>query len=310
MAVFAGLKACKNRRPFILSSGKGVKIYPMKILIAADMEGIPGVVNWDQVDPGHAEYSRFRRIMTESVNAAIRGAVEAGATEVIVSDGHGQALNILIEELDPRVRLYSGSPSPLAMVQGADSGVDGAMFVGYHARAGTQNAILDHTWSSKSVANVWLNGLIVGEIGLNAAILGHFHVPVLMVSGDQAVCSEAVDLLGQIEVAPVKRATGRMSAECLPLPDAMQSICEAASRAITRLRATGTDDKSSGKAFGLFRLPEPIQVAIEFNTSEMADKASLFPGLKRLDGRRIELEAGDMLAAYRAFHAVVTLARA
>jgi D-amino peptidase len=278
----------------------------MKILIAADMEGIPGVVNWDQVTPGHAEYSRFRRIMTESVNAAVRGVCEASANEVIVADGHAGALNILIEELDPRAHLYSGSPSPLAMVQGADSGLNGAMFIGYHARAGTKDAILDHTWSSKCVANVWLNELIVGETGLNAAVCGHYDVPVLMVSGDQAVCTEALELLGQIEVAPVKRATGRMSAECLPVPEAMQRICEAAARGVARLQTTGT----SGTAVSLFRLPTPVYLAVELVSSEMADQASLFPGAKRLDGRRLELEAGDMLDAYRAFRSMVALARA
>ncbi len=117
----------------------------MKILIAADMEGITGVVHWDQVDSQHPEYQRFRRIMTGDVNSAIRGAFEGGADEVIVADGHDSARNILIEDLDPRARLNSGTPSPLAMVQGVDQGVDGAMFVGYHARCGAPNAILDHT---------------------------------------------------------------------------------------------------------------------------------------------------------------------
>lgn len=118
----------------------------MKILIAADMEGITGVVCWDHVNPNHAEYPRFRRLMTGDVNAAIRGAFEGGSSEVIVSDGHNLGRNILIEELDPRARLNSGSPSPLSMVQGIDQGVKGVIFVGYHACIGSQNAILEHTW--------------------------------------------------------------------------------------------------------------------------------------------------------------------
>jgi D-amino peptidase len=114
----------------------------MKILIAADMEGITGVVHADQTDSTHAEYQRFRRLMTADVNAAIRGAFDGGADEVVVSDGHGGARNILIEELDGRARLNSGSPSPFSMVQGVDGGVQGVMLVGYHARMGTPNAIL------------------------------------------------------------------------------------------------------------------------------------------------------------------------
>ena len=123
----------------------------MKILIATDMEGITGVTTWDQVTPGHAEYARFRKQMTEDVNAAIRGAFDAGAEEVIVADGHWNGSNILVEELDPRARLNTGSPSPFSMMQGIDESVAGVMFIGYHARNGSPNAILDHTWSSRTV---------------------------------------------------------------------------------------------------------------------------------------------------------------
>jgi len=176
----------------------------MKILIAADMEGITGVVDSNQTNLSHAEYGRFRRLMTGDVNAAIRGAFDAGADEVVVSDGHWFNLNILIEELDPRARLNTGSPRPFSMVEGVQHGVDGVLFVGYHARVGTQDAILDHTWSSGRVDGVWLNGEIVGEIGLNAAVCGHFGAPVLMISGDQTACAEATALLGDVETAIVK----------------------------------------------------------------------------------------------------------
>ena len=159
----------------------------MKILIAADMEGITGVVDSDQTNPSHAEYNRFRRLMTGDVNAAIRGAFDAGADEVVVSDGHWFNLNILIEELDPTPGSTPAPRGPFSMVEGVQYGVDGVRFVGYHARVGTQDAILDHTWSSGRVDGVWLNGEIVGEIGLNAAVCGHFGVPVLMISGDQTV---------------------------------------------------------------------------------------------------------------------------
>lgn len=272
----------------------------MKILIAADMEGMPGVVQWDQVESDKPDYPHFRDIMTEVVNAAIRGAAEAGVNEFIVADGHASASNLLIGKLDVRAQLNSGTPSPLSMVQGAAEGVNGAMFVGYHARAGTLNAILDHTWSGR-ILNVWLNGQVVGEIGLNAAVCGHYHVPVVLVSGDQSACAEAMDLLGAIEVAVVKRATGRMAAECLALPEALDKVCEAAARAARRLAA--------GEAFGYFSPVPPIQLGVEFNTSEMADNACLVPGVIRLEGRRVEIEAGDMVTAYRAFRAMAALAR-
>ena len=202
----------------------------MKILIAADMEGITGVVNWEHVDPKHPEYARFRRLMTGDVNAAIRGAFEGGAGEVVVSDGHNDGRNILVEELDPRARLNSGSPSPFSMVQGIDAGVDAAMFVGYHARSGSVNANLDHTWSDTRVANLWLNGMLLGETGMNAAVCGHFGAPVIMISGDQTVCGEATELLGALETAVVKQASSRFAAECLPPQVTGQKISEAAAR--------------------------------------------------------------------------------
>ena len=172
--------------------------------------------------------------MTEDVNAAIRGAFDGGAKEVFVTDGHAGGSNILIEELDPRASLNTGSPSPLSMVQGVDE-VDGVIYVGYHARAGSPEGILDHTWSSRTVANVWLNDILVGEYGINAAVAGHFDVPVLMVTGDQTACMQTVELLGDLETVVVKHATGRYSAECLSPKVAHGMIQKAAAKAVSKL---------------------------------------------------------------------------
>ncbi len=271
----------------------------MKILIATDMEGITGVTTWDQVTPGHAEYARFRRLMTQDVNAAIRGAFDAGADEVIVADGHWNGSNILVEELDSRARLNTGSPSPLSMMQGIDESVDGVLFVGYHGRNGLQNAILDHTWSSKTVANVWLNDILTGEYGLNAAVAGHFGVPIIMVSGDQTACAEVADLLGDVERAIVKQATGRFAAECLPPPVTQEIIYTSAARAVTRL--------AEGDSPEPFVLDSPIRVTVEFFTSDMADRAALIPATQR-EATRVSISAHEMTKAYRGFRAMVTLA--
>jgi len=273
----------------------------MKILIATDMEGITGVTNWDQVDPGHAEYARFRRLMTGDVNAAIRGASDSGADEILVTDGHGFGTNILLEELDPRAHLICGDYSPLAMIQGVDQGVNGVIFVGYHASVGSQNAILDHTWSSVRVANLWLNNVLVGEYGLNAAVAGHFNVPVLMLTGDQTACAQASELLGSIETVVVKIAISRMAAECLPPLVTQERIQNAASLAVKRLKA--------GKAPKPFIVASPVHVTIDFNSSDQVDQAAIFPGSKRLDGRRLTFTADDMLAAYLAFQAAVAMVK-
>lgn len=271
----------------------------MKILIAADMEGITGVVNWDQVTPGHTEYARFRRIMTGDVNAAVRGAFDGGADEVVVADGHWDGANILIEELDSRARLCNGSPSPFSMMAGIDSQVDGVFFIGYHARAGSQDAILDHTWSDSRVANVWLNSVLVGEYGLNAAVAGYYGVPVIMVSGDQTACAQTAELIGALEIAVVKQARSRFAAECLTPMEAQEQIAQSARRAVERL--------SLGDAPDPYVVDTPVSVTIEFRQSDMADRASRFPASQRA-GLRLAFSSPDMVSAYASFRAAVSLA--
>jgi D-amino peptidase len=274
----------------------------MKILIAADMEGITGVVHWDQVNPSHAEYQRFRRLMTGDVNAAIRGAFSGGADSVSVTDGHNNSRNILIEELDTRGVLNSGSPMPLSMVHGVDQNVDAVFFVGYHGRIGAQNAILDHTWSDERVFNLWLNGRLFGESGLNGAVCGHFNAPVIMISGDQTVCAEAQDFFGaDVETAVVKKAIGRMAAECLPPAVTAKLIEDAAKRAMKKL--------AKKKAPQPLKMKAPITMVLEFVQSEMADKAMIMPGAKRLDDRKIQYIAEDMVTIYFAFRTLLALAR-
>jgi D-amino peptidase len=271
----------------------------MKILIAADMEGITGVTTWDQVDPKHPEYIRFRKLMTGDINAAIRGAMDAGATEIVVADGHSRGSNILIEDLDPRARLNSGSPSPFSMMQGIDESVDAVFFVGYHARNGSENAILDHTWSSRTVSNVWLNDLLTGEYGLNAAVAGQFGVPVVMASGDQTACRQMSELLGELETAIVKQAVGRFAAECLPPPISQELIYTAAHRAVERL--------AEGDVPEPFVMDTPVRVTVEFPSSDMADRAASMPFTER-QGTCVSFTAPEMTAAYRAFRSMVSLA--
>lgn len=271
----------------------------MKILIATDMEGITGVTAWDQVTPGHTEYPRFRRLMTQDVNAAIRGAIESGADEIIVADGHWNGSNILVEELDARARLNTGSPSPFSMMQGIDESVDGVMFIGYHARNGSPNATLDHTWSSRTVVNVWLNDILTGEYGLNGALAGHFGVPVIMVSGDQTACAQVVELLGDMETAVVKNATGRFAAECLTPQVTQDLIFMCAARAVSRL--------SEGDVPDPFVLDTPVRLTVEFFTSDMADRATRIPFTQR-EGTRVSFSAQEMASAYNCFRALVMLA--
>src|ERR671915_161264 len=161
----------------------------MGVYISVDMEGIAGVVHEDQTDPTDArhapEYNRFRQLMTNEANAAIQGALDAGATRVLVNDSHWDMRNLLAEELHRVAELLSGSPKRLSMVEGIDGGFDAAMFIGYHAMAGTHSAVIDHTYTSR-VYEVRVNDRPAGELALNAAMAGVYRVPIAAVSGDQS----------------------------------------------------------------------------------------------------------------------------
>ncbi len=272
----------------------------MKILISVDMEGVTGVTNWDQVTPGHPEYARFRRLMTGDVNAAVRGAFDGGVDEVLIADGHWNGSNILLEELDPRARLHSGTASPFSMMQGIEQGVDGVIFVGYHARHGSADAVLDHTWSSSCVQNLWINGEIAGEYTLNAALAGHFGAPVLLTSGDQTACAQILALIPSVTGIVVKRATGRFSAECLPPVVTAELIEQGTKQAIQRLRRRD--------APAAFVVQTPTQMIVEFKSSDMATRAAATPGAAR-DDLKVTFTAPDMPSAYISFEAIVELAR-
>lgn len=260
----------------------------MKIFISVDMEGITGVTCWDDVDHTKPSYQRFRRVMTAEVNAAVEGALAAGASAVLVNDSHGGMRNVLIEELHPKADLISGSPKPLGMMCGVDSDVDLAFLIGYHAKAGTSQAILDHTWSSSKLYTLYLNGQEVGETGLNAAIAGHFGVPIALLTGDQAVTAEAKALLGDnLQTVAVKHALSRYSARSRSLEDVYGHIRSAAEVAMSEPHPKP------------LVLEDPITVGIEFVTSVQADLVcSIFPETRRVSGRRVERTAEDMVGAF------------
>jgi D-amino peptidase len=271
----------------------------MRVYISVDMEGIAGVVHEDQTDPiepRHAgEYNRFRRLMTNEANAAIAGALEAGAETVLVNDSHWLMRNLLAEELNPAAELLSGGPKRLSMVEGIDGGFDAAMFIGYHARAGTRNATIDHTYTSR-VHEARLNGQPVGELALNAAMAGVHGVALALVSGDQALAAEARALLGDgIEAVVVKQAVGRFAARSLAPAVACQRIREGAARALRRRHAP-------------FVLKAPINLEVEFALTQMADMAELVPGSSRAGGRTVGYKGDDYREVFRAWRAMYNLA--
>lgn len=271
----------------------------MKLLIAVDMEGISGVTCWNDVSGEHPEYQRFRRLMTGDVNAAVSGALAGGAESVLVCDGHGSGRNILIEDLHPRAELYSGSPQPIAMLQGVQE-ADAAFFIGYHAMAGTTPAILDHTWSSSRIHAITLNGKPIGEIGLNAAVCGHFGVPLLLLSGDQSACAEAAALVRGVRGVQVKMAVSRTAARLLPPAIAQERLRQAAEETTRRFLSGITPD--------IVRVAAPVTLGLEFPTSDLADTCAILPIMHRSGARALEYTADNIVAAVQVFRTMVNLA--
>ncbi|MFQ5737927.1 MAG: M55 family metallopeptidase [Acidobacteriota bacterium] len=256
----------------------------LKIYISADMEGVVGVVTGEQLGPSGFEYNRFREFMTEEVVAAIEGARAAGATEILVSDSHGNGQNLLLEKLPPDIQLVRSWPRPLMMMEGIDETFAGAIFLGYHASTSNPEGVRAHTLSSARLTDVRLNGISMPEAGINAAIAGHFGVPVIMISGDDAIVAEAARLLGDIEGAVVKWAYSFHSARTLMPETAFQRIRQTARRAVARIRD-----------FKAFKLPEPVRLEVRFKNYRPSEILSYLSIVERVDSHSIRFRGRDMI---------------
>jgi D-amino peptidase len=271
----------------------------MKVYISADMEGVAGITAVEQTNPvGQPEYAHSCRLMTAEVAAACEGAFAGGATEIVVNDSHWDMRNIIHEELPPRVRLIRGSLKPLSMNQGLDPSFSAAAFTGYHAPAGTADAILDHTYSGSTAYDVRINGEHCSEARVNAAVAGCFGVPVVFLSGDQNACADARSFLPSIETVEVKRAISRYAASSLSPEDARAAIRAGMERAVKKLK------DSKPKSYGF---SPPITLDLVFTSTAKADAASLLPHSKRLDGRTLRYAHDDFLTVFQAFRAMLTL---
>ncbi len=268
----------------------------MRVFVSADMEGVTGLVAASELLPDGADYPRFRALMTADVNAAIAGLTTGGATQVLVCDAHNNSRNILIEDLDPLAHLVRGGTKSLGMMEGIADTFAAACFVGYHAMFGTHRAIADHTWDPYAVQAVAINGRLVGEIGLNAAIAGWFGVPVALVTGDDATARETADLLPWAECVVVKEAKGRFAADCL-LPAASHALIRAgAANALARLGRMEP-----------WRITGATEITITFFTSGQAERAAWIPGTELAAPRVVACRGTDFWTAYRLYWAAVYL---
>jgi D-amino peptidase len=268
--------------------GQGLKVY-----ISADMEGVSGGVSRMQFGADGPEWERFRRIMTAEVNAAAEAAFAAGATEVVVSDSHGTGHNLVVEDLHPDVELVRSWPRRLIMMEGIDETFDAAIFIGYHASESTPDAIAAHTMSGGQIFDIRINGISVPEGGFNAAIAGHFGVPVVMVSGDQSATGELREILGDVEEAVVKTALGSRAARTMHPSRSNALIAERTASALARLGdfQPFTPWETSGPNAG------QVTLEIVFKSETDAEILSYLAEVERVDGSTIRYRAGSILDA-------------
>lgn len=257
---------------------------PLKVYISADMEGIAGVVTNEQLGPTGFEYQRARQFMTDEVNAAIQGARDAGATEILVSDSHGNGQNLLIDQLPNDVRIIRSWPRPLMMMEGIDSTFAAAIFIGYHSGTANVAGVRAHTMSSATLTGVALNGTPVPEGGINAAIAGHFGVPVVMVSGDDAAVAEVRKFTGPIQGAVVKRAISFHSAETM-VPKAAQELIR------TRARE-GVEQRGTARPW---RLGGAVTLDVAFKHYRAAEIVAYLPNITRVDAHTIRFVGRNMI---------------
>ncbi len=290
----------------------------MKIYISADMEGATGVTDAVQTMESRPEYAFGCKMMAHDVRAAVMGALKAGADEILVNDAHGRKINIDIAALggNGAVRLLSGTPKPLGMMEGLDESFDGVFFVGYHAMAGTPCAVLDHTVSGRTVYSVSLNGREVGETGLNAAVAAQMGVPIALVEGDDALEREVRALLGDnVVYACVKKAKARYAADSM-VPAGGENCAHPAApcsamNACDLIRSKAEEAVkliASGRAPRMDIGSGAFELRITFHTTAQCDAACQIPLLKRIGGRSVELRGTNMIEMRRWTGAIISLA--
>jgi D-amino peptidase len=267
----------------------------VRVHIISDMEGVSGIVRWQQTSGGDPMYEEGRRLYTEEINAAVRGAKTAGATEIVVMDCHGAgggwSFNSLVHDLlDPACE-YVVQQEWTEYTEFLEQGCDAALFVGMHAMNGTRFATLNHTVSGQAWHNLWFNGTLVGETGINAALCGTWGCPVLLVTGDAATCDEGRELLGEgLTTVAVKRGTGKFSARMVAPQRARELIEEGARKALSDLKAVEPYDPGS-----------PCTIEVEYKVTDAVDKLRRARDVEIVDDRRIRVTADRWWDAWQTF---------
>jgi D-amino peptidase len=256
-------------------------------------------VDWEQVRGPGPEYEIGRRLLTDELNAAIDGAVEAGASHILVNDAHRTMYNLRPDALHHHASYLSGRHKPLYMMEGLDGTFDAVFMIAYHGSVGAEHAVLSHTYNPAAVWEARLNGVAVGESGLNALVALHHRVPVVLITGDAATAEGARLFLPEVEAAVVKRSITRFAAESLHPERACELIRAAAARALARAPA------APPPAIDL-----PATLELTFLTADMAEMAIWVRGVDRASARTVTVTDDDPLRLYRSFVTIIALTRA
>ncbi|GAB2724404.1 hypothetical protein GCM10010442_52090 [Kitasatospora kifunensis] len=270
----------------------------MKIFVSSDMEGVAGVVDWDQCRPSGSQYGYFRELLLQEVNAAIEGAVAGGASRILVNDSHSAMANLRPDALAGRARYLSGRHKPLYMMQGLDASYDGVFFVAYHGSMSGPASTLSHTYNPRAIAEVRLNGTPTGESGINALVaLGH-GVPVVLITGDGVTAEELRPFCPDAHAAVVKTSVSRFAAQSLHPQEACEVIRQTAREAVLGLAQAA-----------LPAIALPATLTVRFHNADLAEMATWINGVVREDELTVRITDTDPIRLYRSFVTVVVLTR-
>ncbi|MEO3780234.1 M55 family metallopeptidase [Micromonospora sp. B11E3] len=270
----------------------------MKVFVSSDMEGVAGVVDWEQVSAGGPRYEYFTQLLTGEINAAIEGAIAAGATEFVVNDAHSKMSNIKPDSLAGNARYLSGRYKPMYMMEGLDDSFDAVFLIAYHGSMSATGSALSHTYFRPAIAEVRINGVIAGESGVNALVAAAHGVPILLVTGDEATAVETASFAPRVRAAVVKRSVSRFAAESLHPQSARDLIRETAHQAVSDAEAATPPQFAA-----------PLTMDIAFHTSDYCELAARVAGVERTSSHTAVLRADDPLTLYRCFVTVVLLCR-
>ncbi len=269
----------------------------MKVFVSVDLEGVAGIVDWAQCTRSGEDYALGRKLALGEVNAAIEGALAAGATEILVNDAHSVMRNLAPDELAGQASYLSGRIKPLYMMQGLDGSFDAALFLGYHAAMPTPG-VLSHTYNPLAVADVRINGTLAGESGLNALVAQHHGVPVAVITGDQYVTTEAEPYCPGIHGIVVKESHNRFAATNLHPERARGKIRDGVTAALRDLAQLSAP-----------QIALPAEIEVDFLSPDMAEAATWVTGVRRTGARTVSFADEEPLRLFRTFVTLIFLTR-